>query len=67
MKAFQFELEVGSWVKVAKQQTIVNGRITALTESYFVIEGLPPLPRDDWAFIIVTPPEGKVKRIRDAD
>lgn len=45
-------LEVGGWVKLARNETIINGKIRKVTPTHIQVEGLPPIPRDYWAVII---------------
>lgn len=60
-----FQPEVGGWLKVVKEHTVINGNIVFLSDTHFQIEGLPKLRRDEWGFIIVKPPAGRTAGIRE--
>lgn len=59
-----FELEVGGWVKLVNGNTVINGTIRQVTETYVQVDGLYPLPLKDWQPIIIKPALGKVTPIR---
>jgi hypothetical protein len=59
-----FEIEVGGWVKLVNKETVINGFIRNVTESYIHIHGLHPLPLKDWNAIIIKPAPGKTTPIR---
>jgi hypothetical protein len=60
-----FQPEVGGWLKVVNGHTVINGNIVFISKTYFQIEGLPKLRRDEWGFIIVKPPAGRIVGIRE--
>lgn len=57
-------MEVGGWVKLANKETIINGFIRNVTDTYVHIHGLYPLPLKDWDVIIIKPAPGKTTSIR---
>lgn len=48
-------LAVGGLIKIARNESVITGRIRKLTDTYFQIEGLPPIKRDYWAVIWFKP------------
>lgn len=60
----QFEMEVGGWVKLVNGNTVINGTIHQVTETYVHIEGMHPLPLKAWQPIIIKPAPGKTTPIR---
>jgi hypothetical protein len=60
-----FQPEVGGWLKVVNNHTVINGNIVFISDTHFQIEGLPKLRRDEWGFIIVKPAPGRTVGIRE--
>lgn len=48
--------EIGGWVKLVHDTTVINGDVMDVTETHIQIRGLPPIPRNEWAVIIVKAP-----------
>jgi hypothetical protein len=61
-----FNLEAGGWVKLVNGQTVINGTIRQVTDTYITIEGLHPIPLKNWDALIVKPAPGKTTPIREA-
>jgi hypothetical protein len=51
------QLTPGSWVKLVNGQTVINGYVRSVTETYATIHGLPPIKLKDWAIIIEKKPQ----------
>ncbi len=49
------KMERGGWVKLVRNQTVINGTIKQATATYITVDGLPPLPLAHWTPIIIKP------------
>jgi hypothetical protein len=56
---------VGGWVKIVRGHTVINGFIVGITDTHIEVDGIPPLPLNEWPIIICKPPEGAIPRLRE--
>lgn len=47
----------GSWVKLVKGDTVINGYVRSATSTHVTIKGLRPIPIEGWNYVIIKNPK----------